>query len=137
MSEQQRDEYDEAIDAFMELWNDTEGVERLNLIRAAWSEPGASKMGVLFDHTGWDGQHTREDALCGCLTQIKRHDGRPGKGLDDGFLVDLMADDDIPSSPLDISPENVQAFAQWQRRVDKELGRPAPRWDEKEGWVRG
>lgn len=61
---------------------------------------------------------------CGCLTMI-----RIGRGfafdkddkIDEAMTKAIMDDDRIPSSHELITQESLFVFAEWQRRLDKEL----------------
>lgn len=59
---------------------------------------------------------------CGCLTQLRSCEFLTSD-LSAATYKELMTDERIPKSAKDITPDNLEAFAEWQRRVDKELGR--------------
>lgn len=52
----------------------------------------------------------------GCLTQIRKY--RDGC-TETGRLIE--ADERLPTIPDDITPANLPAFAEWQRRIDRKL----------------
>ena len=117
------DIYDEAV-AFL-----TENPDR---IYDAWNDPCISEGGILFSHVRKPGESTEGVGVCGCLTQIARgvSDDRwsityvaQTKELTDAIRADIR----IPVSPSYIMVDNLQVFAEWQRRIDKELGRETPR----------
>jgi hypothetical protein len=59
---------------------------------------------------------------CGCMTQIKLEPSKydaPTRELKEAIL----ADDRIPNDPMSITRELLPVFAEWQRRIDKELNR--------------
>lgn len=66
------------------------------------------------------GELRRDYIPCGCLTQI-----RLGKHVaaTDALTLEIRADDRIPREPHLITPAHLPIFAEWQRRIDKELNR--------------
>lgn len=54
---------------------------------------------------------------CACLTGIRA--GMPGPTPK--LSKAIMADVRIPLIPGDITPESLPAFAEWQRRLDREI----------------
>lgn len=105
-----KDKYDLAIDYLTEhpdeiydSWND--GIVTYNN-----PHPVSS---CLFGSTG---------ALyaCGCLTQVKS--GRFPANNDE-LTRAIRADERIPEDAHYITINNLPVFAEWQRRLDKELGR--------------
>lgn len=59
---------------------------------------------------------------CGCLTQIR---SRQCVAWTEVLTKAIRADDRIPDDPDDITPAHLPIFAEWQRRIDRELGRDA------------
>lgn len=59
----------------------------------------------------------------GCLTMIRTQDavvpGRPD------LTAEIAQDERIPKNNFDITPAHLPVFAEWQRRLDMELGREA------------
>jgi len=108
------DKYDEAIE-FLKA--------HPSEIHEAWSEiedDPPHPAHCLFQAATKDG---RVDSIAsfGCLTQIR------GMGSWDAATPELTeairADDRIPGNPLSISVDHLPVFAEWQRRIDRELGR--------------
>lgn len=103
--------------------------------RQAWLDPQDHPSGILFEQTGWDKTGTHYGS--GCLTQAKS--GLRPFGGSEKLRLKLISDPRIPSSISDIrcTREMLEAFAEYQRLLDRDLGRPAPTWDEnEERWVR-
>jgi hypothetical protein len=108
------DVYDEAV-AYL--------TEHPDEILKAWSYPDPEW------HTG----HSLfmccggEDSIrgAGCLTQIRQTDGRvPAATVD--LTEAIAADERIPLDGWDIKVQHLPVFAEWQRRIDKELNRTPP-----------
>jgi MoxR-like ATPase len=109
-----RDKYDDQIEAIRSV----SPRERKALIYAEWT------LGKdLFAYAGTLDKFTRtEEGLpCGCLTMIRS---------DEGFVAQtsaltkaIKADTRIPDDPEKITLRHLPVFAEWQRRLDKELGR--------------
>lgn len=57
---------------------------------------------------------------CGCLTMIK-NGGYVAETPE--LTVAIRADERIPYTQREIKPEHLPVFAEWQARIDKELGR--------------
>ena len=94
----------------------------------AWANPQAHEAGCLFM---WATRRLvcgePEDDRVGCLTQI-RQDSRLGfayaRVADSWELTAQIRDDDrIPIHEHEITLENLPVFAEWQRRLDRELRR--------------
>ena len=101
------DKYDEAIEYLTE--NPIE-------IADAWGGPSKYPAGCLFNFCGIDdSSHTY-----GCLTQV-----RAGimKAQTPELTAEIAADNRIPVHEYDITPADLPVFAEWQRRLDKELNR--------------
>lgn len=114
------DKYDEAIKYL------TKFPKR---IHAAWfAPPGRPRSQVrkahcLFQYVTPNGKYEDSEGKtyrCGCLTQI-RAGGR--KGFTPNLTKDILEDERIPTGPCDITLSNLPVFAEWHRRLDKELGR--------------
>lgn len=64
-------------------------------------------------------------SLAGCLTQIRETPARAIEYADEAevdLVREIAADARIPSRREDIRPEHLNVFAEWQRRLDRELG---------------
>lgn len=60
---------------------------------------------------------------CGCLTTIRCGDSRFALAWTKELTEAIRADERIPKDPDDITVEHLPIFAEWQRRIDKELNR--------------
>jgi len=99
-----KDKYDEAVEYL---------TAHPGEIRDTWRYPFDSRAGCLFNYAA---------PGCGCLTQIARmsSDGVPHR---DDLTEAIRADSRIPRRSIDITVESLPVFAEWQRRLDVELGR--------------
>lgn len=116
------DRYDEAIDYLVEY---PDGIE------AAWGQMDVTEedddgneyetenpAACLFAVTGFVRCHDGSLNTCGCLTQVVDRTFRaPTNELTDAIRADLR----IPRDPEDISPEDLEVFAEWQRKLDAML----------------
>lgn len=66
-----------------------------------------------------------ENTRCGCLTQIKLVSIGTMKYVAETLELTraIREDDRLPSDPEDIKVADLPVFAEWQRRIDKELNR--------------
>lgn len=103
-----KDKYDDAI-AYLE--------KNPGEILDAWGFPSTHSAGCLFSYVG--ATNSRGDS-CGCLTQVKSGDS-PAKTA--RLTKAIRKDARIPERPQDIELKHLQVFAEWQRRIDKELKR--------------
>lgn len=112
MKTETKDKYDEAIEYLTENPHEIETV---------WMHPFDHKAGCLFMFVIPNDVEFRPDRkLCGCLTTI-RNCGYAA--WTDELTEAIRADDRIPNDLKDITIEKLPIFAEWQRRIDKELGR--------------
>lgn len=92
--------------------------ERPDDIQRAWKSPLGNRGGSLFRFVSKSG--FMEYNACGCLTQV-------ASGIRDACTPELTeairADSRIPHDPNLITVDNLHVFAEWQRRIDKELNR--------------
>lgn len=110
------DKYDEAIEYL---------ATHPGEIRAAWREASTEEgeqehpAHCLFQGATKNG-HIDLDAGCGCLTQI-----RCGflKAETPELTEAIKSDMRIPASVLSVKVNHLPIFAEWQRRIDKELNR--------------
>lgn len=117
-----KDKYDEAIEYL------TKNPDEIN---DAWNYASTHKAGCLFmacsPHIS-NGEiitlfPRREDReLCGCLTMVRKEGGSYHAWTDD-LTASIRADDRIPQNSEEITLESLPVFAEWQRRLDKELNR--------------
>ena len=103
---QQKDAYDEAIEYL---------TAHPNEILDAWDYPARKPGGVLFSIV------SKNNAMCcGCLVQIA---GCAFKAQTPELTAAILADKRIPTNRESIRVEDLPVFAEWQRRIDHELGR--------------
>lgn len=113
------DRYDEAVAYFQGITN---VVDFREAISHAWNWPSSVKGGCLFLFCTPDGMPRVKSGLdgtrCGCLTEVRA-------GFKIAWTTDLtnriFADERIPNSAEDITPESLSVFAEWRRIIDKEL----------------
>lgn len=77
----------------------------------------------LFDACGYSRSGGKSSQFCGCLTQVKcgMHCAQTSE------LTDAIRQDGrIPGHSLTIKAKDLPVFAEWQRRIDKELNRTPP-----------
>lgn len=114
------DKYDKAI-AFL--------TEHPEMIREAWYVPddGDSEeiksahclFQVVDKFNDLDGERL---SSCGCLTQIRSGNG--GSWARGAICTaEIRSDTRIPDVISDVGVEHLPVFAEWQRKLDKELGR--------------
>jgi hypothetical protein len=96
------DKYDLAIDIL------TQNPSRIHDV---WSDPEQSDGGCLFM---WGNRSS------GCLTQIRKDPDIFGGTLPQA--AEIAKDERIPQNGYDIRVEHLPVFAEWQRRLDAELG---------------
>lgn len=124
-----RDKYDEAIDWLVEHADDTQCEE--GRIIAAWGAPGEEPGGCLFEYatpTNADGFRHLPHGDCGCLTLIRRLHGPQYVAWTPQLTAEIRADDRLPRDIDDIADLRgdelraaLQPFAEWQRRLDREI----------------
>ncbi len=102
------DKYDEAI-AYL-----TANPEK---IWDAWDKPISRDGGCLFDRCA----KNVGDRSYGCLTQVRA--GQRSGQRSGCFVDEIRADERIPISGESIRIKHFPVFAEWQRKIDKELGR--------------
>ena len=99
------DKYDKAI-AYLK--------ENPDAIQDAWGTPDLHPAGCLFAYAG----PTEKDGI-GCLTQIRGyHECRTET---EALTLEIKNDTRIPEHFSYITVDNLEVFAEWQRRLDKEL----------------
>ena len=111
-----KDKYDEAVEYL---------TARPEEILETWTYPSSKQAGCLFGFATPDPfvrAFNKEQAgrLCGCLTEIK---GRGQDAWTDELTAAIRGDERIPSHGAYITVEHLPIFAEWQRRIDKELNR--------------
>lgn len=116
MSTEIHDKYSEAV-AYL-----TEHEDR---IESTWFEPHLHRGGCLFTFCTPDGtrQPRPDHRMCGCLTMIRGEWALENHAWTDELTEAILTDERLPKSGYDIRPEHLPVFAEWQRRLDKELNR--------------
>lgn len=99
------DKYDKAIEYLK---------ENPDAILDAWVKPDLHQAGCLFAYAG-----PKESVDIGCLTQIRGY--HEFRAETDALTVAIKFDTRIPESVSDVTVDNLEIFAEWQRRLDKEL----------------
>jgi hypothetical protein len=101
------DKYDRAI-AYLK--------DKPHEIHLAWDTYRVHPAGCLFQKADFDPRTFR----CGCLTQVAA--GTHCAGSEEITQL-IRADECIPSSPYFITPDSLDVFAEWQRKLDKYFDR--------------
>lgn len=133
------DAYDQAIERLLEFAEDEyyEGNFKA-AVSEVWEVPELHRHdgGLLFRVVSPNGGtlDRREDGNdCGCVVEIRNgkllRNGHPAYAWTDDLTQRIKADDRLPRVSEDIEPEHLPIFAEWQRIIDKELGRPVPTID--------
>jgi hypothetical protein len=86
-------------------------------IYMSWRFPGEFPGGCLFNFAG---DKDRYGERCGCLTQVK---DKVSRAQTPALTKAIRADARIPKGPQWITAKDLPVFAEWQRRLDKELKR--------------
>ena len=94
-------------------------------IAVAWhyNEEGEQSPGhCLFQYVSLSGTpvDVGDHAFCGCLTQIA---GGNHVATTEALTTAIRLDKRIPTGVRNIKQEDLPVFAEWQRRIDKELER--------------
>ena len=118
------DKYDDAVayltehpDKIEDAWNDGGYFEN----DTADEEPHSGAALFRFASKSGTGGICRSGLCYGCLTMIR---DSPGIVAETEELTNAIRQDErIPTSWHDITVEHLPTFAEWQRRLDKELGR--------------
>jgi len=89
-------------------------------IVSAWENWSTHPAGCLFQIAEANPEHS--DLNVGCLTEIRRLTKLKICGRPD-LTEEIKIDDRIPTKAIEVSVEHLHVFAEWQRRLDKELQR--------------
>ena len=106
------DKYDDAVKYL---------VEKPSQIYSAWVDPLNHPAGCLFQFVTPTGNCEHNRMSCGCLTTIR---GQAPACTPD-LTARIRADGRLPISAHSITVDVLPVFAEWQRILDKELGRAA------------
>lgn len=108
------DKYDIAIEGLTKNPND---------IFNAWVSHNSHIYGCLFHYASSSGRGTQVlEGFTGCLTMIKGHSESYCAETPE-LTKAILADDRIPGDDREITVDNLHVFAEWQRKLDKELNR--------------
>ena len=91
---------------------------RPNEISRAWNYITSHPAGCLFQYAG----NEMDDCHVGCLTMIRTAPGSYCAATPE-LTKAIAADERIPLRSRDTKVEHLPVFAEWQRRLDKELNR--------------
>lgn len=126
-----KDKYDDAIEMLTRDGDDVDedGRDFTDRVVDAWSDAGSEGPGCLFQTVGSrvaDAAPRFGHPVCGCLTQIRNV---PSEYIacTPELTAEILADERIPKNPRRITPDDLEVFAEWQRKLDA-LGIPR-------GWV--
>lgn len=86
----------------------------------AWARVEDHVAGCLFGAVDKDPLNYKPRGACGCLTQVKS--GRI-RACNSELTNRIRSDDRIPNTGEHITVKHLPIFAEWQRVLDKELGR--------------
>lgn len=87
-------------------------------IETAWTSPDKHEAGCLFQFVTPDGGNKDYTENCGCLTMIKSWPNMY-KAYWPELTEKILKDPDIPESDMNITVNNLEVFARWQRYLDK------------------
>lgn len=76
-----------------------------------------------FVHPKYDCEVLPGGGQCGCLTQIR---ARTQVAFSEELTIAICADERLPTNACEIAAANLPVFAEWNRRIDRELGRTPP-----------
>ena len=88
-------------------------------ILAAWNRPDKHPAGALFNYVARE-VPKELDCMYGCLTQIR---GEIYEAETPELTRAIRADERIPRKSALVTLAHLPVFAEWQRRIDKELNR--------------
>ena len=118
-----RDVYTKAIGYFSRIYREKGEDSFKDAVFSAWIKPRDIRGGSLFGYASPSRNYFNYDntVTCGCLTQIKILQ-EPGPTPE--LTQAILDDPNIPEKVGDIHhPSQLRVFAQWQRRLDRELNR--------------
>lgn len=116
MSTDIHDKYSEAV-AYL-----TEHPEEIS---DTWFHASTHRHGCLFAFCTPSGERVaRQDGKhCGCLTMIRGKWWGDGNAWTDDLTAAILADERIPAADDDIGVDDLEVFAEWQRKLDVILNR--------------
>lgn len=107
----EKDKYDLAIDYL------TDNPEE---IYSAWGDPYDHQAGCLFYYATRKYSPNKVPESIGCLTQIRQGVLYPDAETEK-LTHEIAADERIPDKLGEVTVDDLPVFAEWQRRLDKEL----------------
>jgi hypothetical protein len=108
-----KDKYDEAIE-YLQLMPKE--------MIYAWNGPRGHSAGILFSFCSSDRRSKYKNAnVIGCLTLIRQKDYYIAETP--ALTAAIQADERMPDHEDKITIDSLPVFAEWQRRIDKELNR--------------
>lgn len=78
----------------------------------------------LFEFCTRDRSTGSRGKICGCLVMIRNQQKYVAETVE--LTASIRADKQLPVVSSSITVEHLPIFAEWQRRIDKELGRTPP-----------
>lgn len=84
-------------------------------VRMAWNDPNFDPNGCLFKYVSPTGICYAGPKIVGCLTQVHC---KEAVAFDENLTRAIRADKRLPDSWEGITPENLDVFVEWQRKVD-------------------
>lgn len=121
---EEKDKYDRAIEILLTAEDFKKAVSK------AWFQPNHQPSGCLFQfvqpNENWRKKQQYPD-LIGCLTTIRGGLSISGfylRACTDELDQAIRADERIPTTWNDVTPENLSVFAEWQRKIDREVRIP-------------
>lgn len=116
------DKYDEAIARLRKVYEEEGEEVFIDDVVGAWGNCLEDGNGCLFLFCTPDGSDDLEndnEQNCGCLTQVR---GQNYQAWTDRLTYEIRRDKRIPFSEEHIThPDQLEVFAEWQRRLDKEI----------------
>ena len=112
------DIYDQAVEYLSKRVHEDEG--DMAAILEAWFSPSTKRGGILFEFAG----NRVQNGYIGCLTQIRSDSSKIAATPE--LTERIRADERLPTSGEYITVDMLPVFAEWQRKIDAELGRSAP-----------
>jgi hypothetical protein len=109
-----KDKYDIAMEILLAI-EDNRDFKRVAY--HAWSNISTDPLACLFSMVTPSGR-SHAEKQCGCLTQVK---GGDAPAWTDELTQHIRQDPRIPEHPNEITKENLVAFAEWQRFLDRTI----------------
>lgn len=117
----ERDAYDDAVEY---LTANPADIKSAWLVPPPWTSAEIAQAHCLFGHVTPDRQCMFDGRECGCITQIRGIEMSACRG---DLTIAIREDSRLPDFSNDIKVEHLPIFAEWQRRLDRELNRTPPK----------